>query len=308
MILVDFSQIMYANIFAESRGSAITDESLLRHMIYNSLRKIKSDFGREYGRMLLCFDSGNCWRNDYFAHYKAARKVKRAEEPEEDMKTMFEFINRIQSDLEAYSPYVCMRVPRCEADDIIAVLCRKRIESKKTPFADESILIISNDSDYYQLHDDRISQYLSRKKKIVCSDSPEEDLLSKIVSGDKGDGIPNVLSDDDTFVVEGKRQTQLRKAKAATIIDEITADSPVNFLKTTGIVTQKIQENWDRNERLIDLYCIPPELQDQIIEEYNAIAPSKYSNKNRGIDFYKYMITHDMKIMAEETQTLMIGE
>ena len=291
---------MYANIFAQSKGSAIADESLLRHMIVNSLRKIKEKFGNDYGRMVLCLDSSNAWRNEHFEYYKHERKAKRAESPSEDMAEMFKFIHSIQDELINFSPYPCIKVPRAEADDIIAILSgeQNRVGGKT--------LICSNDHDFFQLHNDNTEQYLSLKGKVIRCEDPDQQLFELIVSGDKSDGIPNVLSDDDTFAVATKRQKPLRKGTAAQIIDDICKTE--SLMEQSGTVTKQIQRNWDRNERLIDLKCIPQDIRENILAAYKDATTAKYENNDRGIDFYKYMLSADMKIMADNTQSLMIGE
>ena len=45
---------------------------------------------------------------------------------------------------------------------------------------------------------------------MVC-DNPQEFLKSHIIKGDSSDGIPNILSDGDTFVNPEKRQKRLTK-------------------------------------------------------------------------------------------------
>ncbi len=44
---------------------------------------------------------------------------------------------------------------------------------------------------------------------MVTDDNPRTYLWNHIMRGDSGDGIPNVLSDDDTFVSE-KNQTPIK--------------------------------------------------------------------------------------------------
>jgi hypothetical protein len=64
----------------------------------------------------------------------------------------------------------------------------------------EDILIISSDGDFLQLQQYNgksnytIKQYNHAKKKFVVSENPLEELKEKIIQGDKGDGIPNIMS------------------------------------------------------------------------------------------------------------------
>ena len=92
-----------------------------------------------------------------------------------------------------------MDVEGAEADDIIGTLVPRHIMS-------ENILIISSDGDFPQLqmYNGRssftVKQYNPSQKKFIISENPLQELKEKIIRGDKGDGIPNVLSSSDCFV------------------------------------------------------------------------------------------------------------
>jgi hypothetical protein len=81
-------------------------------------------------------------------------------------------------------------------------------------------------------------------------------LFEHIVRGDSGDGIPNILSDDDVFAVDGKRQKPLSSKKLDT-------------WSSTGNVPNDLQSNWNRNQMLVDLSYIPQEYEQAILAEYN---------------------------------------
>ena len=42
------------------------DESMVRHMILNSVRMYRTMFGEEYGEVILTYDSKHYWRRDLF--------------------------------------------------------------------------------------------------------------------------------------------------------------------------------------------------------------------------------------------------
>ena len=79
--------------------------------------------------------------------------------------------------------------------------------------------------------------------------------------GDSGDGIPNVLSADDTFISE-KSQTPLRQTK----ID--------NWLENADNLREHMDDdiyrNYQRNKKLIDLTDIPEDIQESIINTFNG--------------------------------------
>ena len=137
-----------------------------------------------------------------FPNYKANRKKDRAATGH-DWDLIFETLNDIRDELKAHFPYKVVDVYGAEADDIIAVLVRERADTKN--------VIISSDKDFIQLHSDKVLQYSPVTKKIVNGKEPVAYLREHILRGDRSDGIPNILSPDDTFTAS-KRQKPIRKS------------------------------------------------------------------------------------------------
>ena len=79
MILVDMNQISLASVMMHlnitKRDSV--DVGMVRHMILNSLRMYRQSYFREYGELVICYDSKHYWRRDYYPEYKASRKKTR---------------------------------------------------------------------------------------------------------------------------------------------------------------------------------------------------------------------------------------
>jgi len=64
------SLMMYLNM----NKTKEVDESMVRHMILNSIRMYRTNFKQEFGEVVLAWDSKHYWRRDYFPQYKAGRK------------------------------------------------------------------------------------------------------------------------------------------------------------------------------------------------------------------------------------------
>ena len=252
-ILVDFNQIAISNLMINLKMNHINEveEDMLRHMILNSLRFNRNKFSKEYGELIICCDGRNTWRKDVFPFYKQNRKKTRAASGY-DWGKIFDVLNTIREELDEHFPYKVIHNDRAEADDIIAILAKNWI--------DEKVLILSGDKDFMQLQKfDNINQYSPVQKKFLRTKDPKEFLFEHIVRGDVGDGIPNCLSKDSTFVA-GDRQKPVTKKR----LDEWMKAGKV----TTGDVTW-----FDRNRRLIDLEYIPEDLRDEIILQYEAAKP-----------------------------------
>ena len=249
MILVDMSQISLASMMMHLNMNKTTkpDEAMVRHMILNSLRMYRSKFKEEFGELVLCFDSRHYWRRDHFPNYKAGRKKSR-ESSNLDWDAIFSCLNEIKQELKDYFPYKHIEVYGAEADDVIAALCLElEYDNGKT-------LILSGDKDFIQLHRfTNVSQYSPITKKMISGHDPYQYLDEHILKGDTSDGIPNVLSPDNTFV-DGLRQKPLGKKKIAEWTGEVLM--PVEMAIPDG----EVKRNFQRNQQLIDLSKAPEEI------------------------------------------------
>lgn len=254
MLIMDFSQVILSNIMVQlgNHTNAELDENLVRHMILNSIRSYKTKFGPEYGELIIATDSKNYWRRKLFPYYKANRK-KSQSESELDWKAIFECLNKVRTELKTFFPYRVIEIEGAEADDIIGTLC---MEFGNT---NVKILILSGDKDFQQLQRFmNVEQYDPvRKKKIVCND-PDRFLAEHILKGDTGDGIPNVLSDDNCFVL-GTRQKPLTQKRMNDMIQ----------VGLEGKYDHPAFRNYMRNQELIDLTKIPNDIQQKILESYD---------------------------------------
>jgi len=277
MILVDYNQVAISNLM-EQIGSSKTpiDESLVRHMILNTIRTYVKKFKESHGpEVVIACDNKNYWRREIYPHYKSNRKKAR-EASGHDWNTIFECLNKIRDELRDHSPYKVISVDTCEADDVIATLVQKYSSTQK-------IMILSSDKDFAQLQRyTNVEQYSPILKKYIKEPLPLLQLKQLIIRGDKGDGIPNILSADDVFV-SGGRQKPITEAKIIGWMNQEAKD----------FCNEEMFRNFSRNEMLIDLTKIPERLTNEILHTYeNAIGHSKQ-------DFLNYMIANRLKNLIE---------
>lgn len=275
MILLDWNGVAIANALVQKSMSKRSDYhvdfqydsdvdatpqfdiNLVRFMILNSLRIHKAKHQKKFGDLVICVDGANNWRKKYFPYYKQNRK--KASASLCDWNQLFECTNQILDELREHFPYKVIVVDGCEADDIIGTLVQYTHEEFG---AYEPNVIISNDTDFIQLQQYRdVKQWAPVKSKWIESSTPKADLLEKILKGEStptGDGIPNVLSDDDCLVNDDKRQTPLR----ANIKKKL-----INDPKSMGV---DVYRNFQRNSKLIDLSQTPVALKKDIINTFHA--------------------------------------
>lgn len=254
MILVDFNQIALSNIFVQK----LNEENMIRHMILNSLRMYNVKYRKEFGNMVICCDAGNTWRKQYFPYYKANRKKNR-DSSDLDFNEIFRILNMVRDEISQNLPYKLIQIDGCEADDVIASLVMETQEFGK----DEKVMIISSDKDFIQLQKyGNVSQFSPMQKKVVTDKNPRMYLFEHVIKGDTGDGIPNILSTDDTLVTEGKRQTPVSKKKIEHWLE--------NAEDLKSVMDDDTYRNYQRNKTLIDLTEIPADVREKIINTFES--------------------------------------
>lgn len=255
MILIDFSAICISNLFTQNTSDI--NEDFLRHTILNSLRMYNVKYRSKYGKMVICCDGGS-WRKRIFPEYKAARSTAR-EKSDIDWDNVWRIINMIKEEIKENLPYKVVQVRGAEADDVIATL----VETTQEFGCDENVMIVSGDKDFIQLQKySNVSQFSPITKKLVTDKNPKRYLIEHVLRGCSGDGVPNVLSDDDTFIDETKRQKQLRSKQ----IEELSK----NYSKLEETLTGDFLKRFQRNKNCIDFSCIPSDISEEILKEYES--------------------------------------
>ena len=274
MILLDYNAIAIGNVAVQRLAA---DEGLIRHMILNSIRMYRQKFHKEYGEMVIVADGMNNWRKDAFPQYKAARRKKR-DESTIDWQEVFRIINMVREEIQENFPYKVMHEDGCEADDVIAQLAIETQEFGKH----EPVMIVSADGDFKQLQVYKnIKQFSPMTKKLVVENNPRTYLAEHILKGDAGDGVPNVLSDDNVFV-DGRRQGILSAKKKAALLDDPRA------------LGDEIYRNYQRNQQLIDLKNCPQSVKESIINNFEQQDP--WGNRPK---VFPYLVQKRCKLLIE---------
>lgn len=262
MILIDFNAVGVSAITAQFAKSNDFSEGLVRHYILNSLQSYRKKFNAEFGELVLCADGGKLWRKDYFPYYKARRKLNK-EESSFDWAKLHIAMNIIAKELQESFPYPFVRVDAAEGDDVIAVLAE---------YLDGPHMIITRDEDMVQLQRLGCSIYSPLRKEVWPRVPDIETYIREfVIRGDSGDDVPNVLSDDDTFMVKTKKQKPLTEARLSTLLNDLENQN------------DEVKRNYKRNEVLIDLRHIPEEVKKAVVDSY---TPPKPLRRSRLLTFF----------------------
>jgi hypothetical protein len=276
IIIVDLNQVMISNYMIQvgNHTNLEIDENLFRHMVLNSIRAINSKFSTEFGELVIACDAPRSWRKQVFPYYKANRKKAR-EDSELNWAALFESLNKVRDELKEYFPYRVIQVEHAEADDVIGSLVEQ--------YHGYPILIVSGDKDFVQLQQYmNVKQYDPVRKRFITHNDPAQFVREHIIKGDMGDGVPNFLSKDDTYVT-GARSKPIRSAK----LEQWIRMDPADFCD------EQMLRNYKRNEQLVDLSFTPKEIRQAVIAQYEA-----QSNKNRS-KLFNYFVEHKLRNLME---------
>ena len=265
MILIDLNQVCIANVLQEVKQLKKIEPLLVKHMILSTLLFYRKKFKDQYGELVICCDSKRSWRKDVFPFYKANRKTNRQKD-DIDWSGIFEVINSLTDDLVNHFPYSVIQVDQAEADDIIGTLVKNYYRQGK-------IMIVSSDKDFLQLQKYyNVYQYSPIQKKNLEITNPNEYIKEHIMKGDRGDGIPNFLSDDDTFVTD-KRSKKILKTKL----------EAWKNLCPTEFCNEKMYRGWKRNEQLVDLGHTPADIKQKIVDQYDTY---EYNQRDKLLNYF----------------------
>jgi hypothetical protein len=257
------------------------EENMIRHLVLQSILSYKNKFSHEYGELVIACDGKDYWRKKIFPYYKAKRKEKIAESVI-DWKHLYSCFKNISLELKEHFKYRVIMQDSSEADDIIGVLCNEYGYNGEGLCVDQ-IIIISRDKDFRQLQKfSNVKQYNPIDKIWIVEKNPIEFLREHIIRGDSGDGIPNIYSADNCFVIKERQKPIMTKK-----LEEWIKQNPELFC------TEYMLRNYKRNEQLIDLTKIPEDIKNLILIEYN-----EQGKKSKG-NLFEYFRTHRLNTLME---------
>jgi len=296
MIILDYSQIALANILPFQKELKYNSEEqtvdLIRHATLSTIKSYKKKYAPEYGDVVIACDGKSYWRKDAFPNYKAMRKVNR-EKSDLDWKLIFETLSEIREDLKTHFPYKVVHVNKAEADDVIASLVKYSQDHELLTeglFEEpQKILIVSSDKDFIQLQKNKnVRQWSPMQKKYVEASQKDIDeyIITHIVKGDSGDGVPNILSKDDVFVNQERQKPVMKKRLAEFLEHGIDACR-----------NDEEKRNYQRNSMLVNFKYMPNDVHNSIIQEYENYQPQ--GDKMKIMD---YLIKNKCRLLLDDLE------
>ena len=312
-ILVDTLNMFFRAKHVTARTSDIDMKvGMAMHIMFNSVKKVWRDFNGSH--VVFCLE-GRSWRKDFYKPYKANRKVtmdSRSPREQEDDELYFEAYNDMIQYFAEKTNTTVIRQGESEADDLIATWIQQH--------PDDNHIIVSTDSDFYQLMAPNVMQYNGTTDQIVSLDGfveaktgkrvidkktkqekelpdPKWILFEKCVRGDSSD---NVFSAYPGARKKGsKNKTGMLEAYEDL---ETGGFNYNNFMLQRWVdheeVEHRVIDDYERNKILIDLTLQPDEIKakcKQVIEEAKQATPVS----NVGIHFMKFCNKWNLQRMSE---------
>ena len=295
-----------ANTFFRARHVVRGDDvetklGLALHICMNSIKKCYERFKADH--VVFCFE-GRSWRKDFYTQYKANRKETRdamtPAEQEAD-KLFWETFDEFKNFVTEKTNCTVLQHPELEADDLIAGWTQSPPNDKH--------IIVSSDTDFYQLLSENVSQYngitdifantqgfvddkdnpvIDKKtKEPKLPPDPKWLLFEKCMRGDSSD---NVFS----------AYPKVRKNKLLEAFnDRENQGFNWNNLMLSRWVDHNgreriVKDEYAINQQLIDLTMQPDDIKVKIAETIANATDQAKAVGNVGIHLMKFCSKHDL--------------
>lgn len=150
-ILIDTANLFYKSKHVVRSNDPELKVGMAFHILFSSIAKSFRDFG---GTHVVFALEGRSWRKDFYAPYKRNRTETReqmSQAEQESDKIFYDAFKHLIEYIRSETNCTVVQHPQCEADDFIARWVQTHPNDKH--------VIISSDSDFYQLISENVSQY-----------------------------------------------------------------------------------------------------------------------------------------------------
>ena len=314
-ILVDAANMFFRARHVVRGGDIDTKVGMAMHIIFSSINKAWRDFDGSH--VVVCFE-GRSWRKDFYAPYKAQRKEQRdamtPDQVEED-KAFFEAFDAFREFLHDKTNVTVLQAHGCEADDFIARWIQTHPEDQH--------VIISSDSDFYQLISNNVSQYNGISNQHITLEGIFNDRGKPVV--DKKLGEPKSIGDPEWLLFEkcirGDTSDNIfsafpgaRKKGTKNSVGMMEAFEDRNgmgfnwnnFMLQRWVdhegVEHLVRDDYQRNRTLIDLTAQPDEVKAALDAAIIEAVQAEHKGQV-GLHFMRFCGAHNLVRVGEQADS-----
>lgn len=322
-LLVDAANLFFRVRHTAHRGATLDDKvGLSMHILLASISKVVRQFKVDH---VVIAQEGRSWRKDYYAPYKKpraeARQARTESEIEED-ELYWETFNDLNKYLQEHTNCSVVRYANAEADDVIARWVQIHGEDHH--------IILSSDTDFYQLINERVSQYNGITKEFITLNGTFDDNHMPVI--DRKTREPKVIEDPEWLLFEkcirGDKSDNIfsaypgvRKKGTKNQIGMLEAFNDRNkkgyawnnFMLQRWVDHEKeehrVMTDYERNRELIDLTWQPQEVIDgvdgAIIDALYQDQITRQPANQLLFHFMKFVGRHDLQKLSEQPEAAM---
>tara|TARA_B100000902_G_C27319811_1_gene923619 strand:+ start:1500 stop:2480 length:981 start_codon:yes stop_codon:yes gene_type:complete len=311
-ILVDTANMFFRARHVVRGQDIETKIGMAYHIMFASVNKAWNDFGGSH--VVFCLE-GRSWRKDFYEPYKRNRQVARdaltVKEAEED-KAFWEAFDELNQFMSKKTNCSVLQHPECEADDFIARFIQNHPDQKH--------VIVSSDSDFYQLLNKNVSQYNGIMNQHITVDGVFNDRGKPVVDKKTGEqkqiGEPEWLlfekcirgdTSDNVFSAYPGARKKGTKNKIG--MQEAYADRDTKGYNWNNFMLQRwtdhngeehrVLEDYQRNRTLIDLTMQPDDIKEKldstIVNQINTIPQGQV-----GLHFMRFCGKWDLQRLSDK--------
>ena len=312
-IIVDASNLFHRARHVVRGDDIETKIGMAMHIMFSSVNKVWRDFNGTH--VVFCFD-GYGWRREEYEPYKAQRREKRKTLSESEQQENLRY-NRAFNDLVVFlyeeTNVTVLEEEICEADDFIARWIQHH--------PDEDHVIISSDSDFYQLLSDNVSQYNGISNQHITINGvfddrgrpvidpktkehkqigdPEWLLFEKCIRGDTSD---NIFS---AYPGARKKGTKNKVGMLEAFADRNQKGFAWNNFMLQRWVDHNgdehvVRDDYLRNKKLIDLTQQPEDV-SEVMDNAIVEAVTKMRKSQVGVNFMKFCGKYNLVRLGEQS-------
>jgi 5'-3' exonuclease len=316
-LLVDTANTFFRARHSASRQADTWDRlGFAIHVTLASINKSWRD--QKANHVIFCLE-GRSWRKDFYAPYKKNREVARqalTEKEQEENQLFWETFDNLQEFIKTKTNCTVLQHNELEADDLIAGWVEAH--------PNDDHVIVSSDSDFYQLLRPNVRQYNGitdelhtlegifdktgnivldkRTKEPKPAPNPYWLLFEKCIRGDSSD---NVFS---AYPGVRKKGTRNKVGLLEAFGDRKKKGYSWNNMMLQRWVDHngdehRVLDDYERNKILIDLTAQPPEIKEKIAETIlNSSKPKK--NLQVGAQFLKFCGKYELKRLSDNANSI----
>lgn len=310
-ILVDIHNLFHRARHVVRGDDIDTKIGMAMHIIFSGIQKCWRDFD---GSHVVVASDSRSWRRDFYSPYKAHRREAReqlSQDRAQEDAAFFAAFDEFQKFLHEKTNVTFLQADGCEADDFIA----RWIQTHP----DRQHVILSSDSDFYQLIAPNVSQYNGITNQHITLDGIFNDRGKPVV--DKKTGIQKTVGDPGWLLFEkcirgdtsdnifsaypGARKVGSKNKVGMT---EAYLDRHHkgynwnNFLLQTWTdhdgVEHRVLDDYNRNRTLIDLTAQPDHIK-ALLDEHIVAAVSAEPKSQIGVHFMRFCGKFDLVRIGE---------